>query len=210
LNRINVNVIGTRGFPNIQGGVEKHCESLYPLLALLGCEIRVFRRLPYINKENILKEFRKVRFQDIWTPKSKNLETIIHSFLAACISIYQKPDIIHIHNIGPSLVLPLFKIFDIKTVVTYHSPNYEHNKWGFFAKRILKIGEFFVRNLADQIIFVSRAREQLFNNPKSIHIPNGVVIRESTSCFDFLSKAGISPSKYILLAGSLLKKDLIF
>ena len=28
----NVYVFGTRGFPNVQGGVEKHCEQLYPEL----------------------------------------------------------------------------------------------------------------------------------------------------------------------------------
>lgn len=26
-------VFGTRGFPNVQGGVEKHCEQLYPELS---------------------------------------------------------------------------------------------------------------------------------------------------------------------------------
>ena len=31
--KIKICVIGTRGFPDIQGGVEKHCESLYPVIA---------------------------------------------------------------------------------------------------------------------------------------------------------------------------------
>ena len=33
-------VIGTRGFPDVQGGVEKHCEMLYPLIAKKGWNIR--------------------------------------------------------------------------------------------------------------------------------------------------------------------------
>lgn len=43
-------IIGTRGFPKIQGGVEKHCEALYVNIAKLynAIDIFVFRRKPYI------------------------------------------------------------------------------------------------------------------------------------------------------------------
>ena len=34
-------VLGTRGFPDIQGGVEKHCESLYTRIAQKGFDITV-------------------------------------------------------------------------------------------------------------------------------------------------------------------------
>jgi glycosyltransferase involved in cell wall biosynthesis len=42
-------VFGTRGFPNVQGGVEKHCENLYPRLVKIGCEVTVFGREPYLK-----------------------------------------------------------------------------------------------------------------------------------------------------------------
>ncbi len=32
-------VLGTRGFPDIQRGVEKHCENVYPLIAKKGVEV---------------------------------------------------------------------------------------------------------------------------------------------------------------------------
>ena len=37
-------VTGTRGIPGIQGGVETHCEELYPLIADKQHEIIVVRR----------------------------------------------------------------------------------------------------------------------------------------------------------------------
>jgi hypothetical protein len=42
-------VLGTRGFPNVQGGVETHCENLYPRLAGLGCDVTVLTRRPYVD-----------------------------------------------------------------------------------------------------------------------------------------------------------------
>ena len=37
-------VTGLRGFPNIQGGVETHCEKLYPRLSKLGVNVTVVTR----------------------------------------------------------------------------------------------------------------------------------------------------------------------
>ena len=42
-------VVGTRGFPNVQGGVETHCRQLYPALAKLGGDVTVFTRVPYAD-----------------------------------------------------------------------------------------------------------------------------------------------------------------
>ena len=99
LSKMRVNVIGTRGFPYIQGGVERHCESLYPLIALKGCKVKVFRRTSYIHKRNAFNVFRKVRFCDLWTLKNKSLETIIHSLLASIIC-YGKGPILFIYIIS--------------------------------------------------------------------------------------------------------------
>ena len=34
-------VVGTRGIPDIQGGVETHCQELYPRLAAMGHDVTV-------------------------------------------------------------------------------------------------------------------------------------------------------------------------
>ena len=43
-------VFGTRGFPNVQGGVEKHCEQLYPELSD-KYHITIFRRKAFLPVE---------------------------------------------------------------------------------------------------------------------------------------------------------------
>ncbi|PIV16618.1 MAG: glycosyl transferase, partial [Flavobacteriales bacterium CG03_land_8_20_14_0_80_35_15] len=76
-------------------------------------------------------------------PRQKNLEAIIHTFWGSIVCILKaRANIVHIHNIGPALVLPLLKLAKIKTVLTYHSINYQHPKWSKLAKVILKLGEF--------------------------------------------------------------------
>ncbi|MEG2820883.1 MAG: glycosyl transferase family 1, partial [Muribaculaceae bacterium] len=47
-------VIGTRGIPNILGGVETHCEELYPRIASQGHNVTIIRRSCYISPTNKL------------------------------------------------------------------------------------------------------------------------------------------------------------
>ena len=131
-------VIGTRGFPFIQGGVEKHCEMLYPQLK--NVEVTVFRRKPYVTDSS---EYENIKFIDLPSTKIKGFEAVLHSLLASIYAIWIKPDVVHFHNIGPALFSPLIKIFSIPVVLTYHSPNYEHKKWGKLARMILKFSELF-------------------------------------------------------------------
>jgi len=49
-----VAVLGLRGFPDVQGGVETHCQNLYPRLVDTDFEINVFTRKPYIKKPRAL------------------------------------------------------------------------------------------------------------------------------------------------------------
>lgn len=198
-----VSVIGTRGFPNIQGGVEKHCESLYPLIAEKGWRVRVFRRTPYVHQDSKGKSFHNIEFRDLWAPRNKNFESIMHSFIAAIACLYERPDIVHIHNIGPSLVLPLLKIGGLTTVVTYHSPNYEHEKWGMVARWLLRLGQYFTTHWANKVIFVSSAQSKLINCPQKICIPNGVTFQAPTPHTDFLSEIGVPPNGYILAVARL-------
>ena len=42
-------VTGTRGIPGVMGGVETHCEELFPRLAQQGWDVTVVRRSDYVK-----------------------------------------------------------------------------------------------------------------------------------------------------------------
>lgn len=60
-------VTGTRGIPDIMGGVETHCEELFPRIAAKGVDVTVARRKSYVHDS--LKEWKGVRLLDIETQK---------------------------------------------------------------------------------------------------------------------------------------------
>ena len=132
-------VTGTRGIPGIQGGVETHCQELYPRIAAMGHDVTVIRRTPYVSDCN--KEYSGVRLVDVYAPRKKSFEAIVHTFLAIIKARRMNADILHIHAIGPAIMVPFARMLGLKVVMTNHGPDYDRQKWGRMAKAILKTGE---------------------------------------------------------------------
>jgi len=196
-------VAGLRGFPGVQGGVEKHCEELYPRLAQLGCQIIVISRSPYMKRNKKIKEWQKIRFYHLWCPTHKSLEALSHTFLSILKAKTISPDILHLHAIGPALFAPLAKALGLKVVMTHHGPDYKRAKWGRAAKIILKLGEKLGVKYSDKIIAISKGiQAELKNryNRDSIFIPNGVREPSFILAGKELARWKLKPKEYVFCA----------
>ena len=101
-NTMRIMVLGLRGFPGLEGGVERHAEHLYPLLVKLGYDIEVIVRSPYWTRERD-RVWQGVRFRPLWSPRRSGLEVLIHSFIGVIYAAFTRPDILHIQAIGPAI-----------------------------------------------------------------------------------------------------------
>jgi alpha-maltose-1-phosphate synthase len=204
MTNLKIFVLGLRGFPDVPGGVEKHCEQLYPRLVNLGCEVTVLTRAPYIPRQSRRAEWKGVRFIHLCSLKNQNLEAIIHTFCGVLVAALHRPDIIHFHAIGPSVFSPLAKILGLRVVVTNHGPDYLRQKWGKMARLILSLGESMGTRFADQIIVISNGIKEMLEKKygrKDLRlIPNGVVIPKLFPPGEILARFGLKPGKYILSA----------
>ncbi len=194
-------VTGTRGIPNIMGGVETHCEELFPRIAKRGFDVTVIRRTDYVKDD--LKEWNGVKLVNIDSPKKKSFEAIIHTFRAINEAKRLKADIIHIHAIGPALLVPYAKMLGMKVVFTHHGPDYDRDKWGFAAKTMLKLGERMGCMFADEVIVISDVIRNLikrkYNRTSHVHlIYNGVSQPEICDYPEYFNELGIEKGKYIL------------
>ena len=64
-NSMKIFVTGTRGIPDILGGVETHCQELFPRIAEMGFDITIIRRKSYVK--DTMTEYKNVRLIDIET-----------------------------------------------------------------------------------------------------------------------------------------------
>ncbi len=194
-------VTGTRGIPNIMGGIETHCEKLYPLVAKKGYDVAVIRRAQYAK--DFFTEWNDVNLIDIASPRKKSLETLVHTFKAINRAKRLKANVLHIHAIGPGLLVPYAKLRGLKVVFTHHGPDYDREKWGFVAKTILKMGEFMACHFADEVIVISEVIKNIIaykhGRTKNVHlIYNGVSTPDFVDYSSYFSELGIEEERYVL------------
>jgi len=198
-------VIGARGFPGVQGGIERHCEELYCRLSeYKDLDITIIAIDKY--RKDSSKTWKGIKFKCIKALNSKNLEKIYYGFKASIYTILKRPDIVHFQGLNSAIYIPLIKLFGIKVVFTQHSMDYKYPKWGILARRFLSLSERAALK-ADKIIAVS---ESINNHLKkytdrSLVIHNGVDIEHPHISPEveasFLNEYGLKKGGYIFFAG---------
>ncbi len=199
-------MLGLRGFPGVQGGVETHAEHLCPLLVEMGCDVTVLARSPYQPAE-IGRVWKGVKFVPLWAPKSKGLEAILHSFLGVLYAAVRRPDVLHIQAIGPAIMALPARLLGLRVVVTHHGPDYDRQKWGRFAKFVLLTGERFGMRWSNGRIVISEVIRSLVRGKhgrESTLIPNGVVLPAMPESVGALTTFGLEPGKYAVLVSRLV------
>jgi glycosyltransferase involved in cell wall biosynthesis len=197
-----VAVVGTRGFPDVQGGIEKHCENLYPRLVGLGCDVSVFTRTPYVSEQT--REHKGVELIPLSCPKNKYLEAFVHTLKGIIAARKLAPDLLHVHGIGPSILVPLARLLGMKVVMTHHGPDYKRRKWGPLARLILRLGEAVGTRSVNEVICVSSSvsreiQRKLGRRP--VVIPNGLGVHGRAETEEALKRFSLVKGKYILAVG---------
>lgn len=210
--RLKVCVLGARGIPGVLGGVEAHCEALYPLLAKqTEFDIVFLARKGYVASSRY--SFNGVEVIATAAPHHPQFEAFVHTFFGVFSAKFaQRADLVHFHGIGPALMAPLAKLLGMKVVVTHHSRNYLHRKWNGLSRSVLRMGEWCAGAFADRVITVSpsmadelRAR---YGRPQAVtHIPNGApdfgALPSAEEQQAVLDRFGLKPGGFVLGVGRL-------
>lgn len=194
-------VTGTRGIPDIMGGVETHCEELCPRLAAMGIDVTVVRRASYAN--DTLSEWKGVRLKDIPSPKKKAFEAIVHTFRAINFAAREHAGAVLINAVGPALLVPYAKLRGLKVVFTHHGPDYDREKWGRAARFMLRLGERMGVRYADDVIVISDVIRNIikdkYGRTERVHlIYNGVPKPDICDYPEYFRELGIEPGKFVL------------
>ena len=194
-------VTGTRGIPDIPGGVETHCEQILPHIAKEGHTVIVAVRAGYTDERPT--DHKGIQLVYIKNPKRKSLEAIVHTWKSIWNAYKLKPDILHIHAVGPALLIPWARLLGMHVVFTHHGADYERAKWGRFAKWVLRAGEWAGTRCATEVIGVSDTICKHLRNTynREIHlIRNGINRIAPPANIDYLNQIKVRPNAFILCA----------
>ncbi len=199
--------IGQKGIPTKSGGVERHVEELALRLRREGHAVTVYGRQSYgLPKESFYKGVRVLAVPSIST---KNLDAITATFLGILHILFHSYDVVHFHSIGPASLAWIVRLLKRRTVIigTFHSQDYDHAKWGWFAKKYLHFGEYVMCTVPHKTIAISRSmRRYAFkkHGKHTVYIPNGCNAQPIDS-EKALQRYGLKKQRYLLSVSRLVK-----
>jgi glycosyltransferase involved in cell wall biosynthesis len=170
---VRIFAFGLRALDGVDGGIETHARELYPRLAALGYDITVLTRSRY----DVARGARPAcRTRRLWAPRGKGLEAAVHSLISVAYCAVKRPDVVHVHGIGPGACAALLRLVGLPVVVTHHGPDYDAAKWGWLARAVLRVAERVGVALANEVICVSDSIRcgVAARNARSRTIRNGV------------------------------------
>ncbi len=207
-------IIGSKGIPARSGGIERHVEELSSKFEDLGMEVFVYSRKWFTRTSDPVYIYNGVNI--IYTPsiRTKHLDTISHVFFSTVHALFRKYDVIHYHGVGPALMAWLPRIFrpGMTVVTTFHCIDRKHQKWGWFARQMLRLGEWCACKFAHRTITVSKVLQQYVweaYEAETEYIPNGVNLPARKSDwmkeFDILKEFDLRAGRYFIIVARLVR-----
>lgn len=203
-------VIGVKGLPAKQGGIENYCAEVYPRMVAQGHSVDLFARSSYTE----CRWFEPNDYQGVRVITQPSLplrggDAFISSALGAIASSGTNYDIVHFHALGPALFSWLPKIASsAKVVVTCQGLDWQRAKWGGTASKLILMGERAAVRYADEIIVVSKALQSYFSETyrrETVYIPNAPAsYADSDPNFSYGTSLGLNQGRYIMFLGRLV------
>ncbi|KJH71204.1 glycosyltransferase family 4 protein [Aliterella atlantica] len=203
-------VIGAKGLPPKQGGIEHYCAEVYPRMVAQGHSVDLFARSSYTDfawKQEY--DYEGVRVISLPCVGWRGVDAFSSSAVGAISAIAANYDIIHFHALGPALFSCLPKIASsAKVVVTCQGLDWQRAKWGNLSSRLIKLGESTAARYADGIIVVSEELRSYFFRTyerQAVYIPNAPAsYPNSDANFAFGTSLNLEQNRYLLFLGRLV------
>lgn len=200
-------VIGPRKVPDHIGGIETVYTNLYPPLLKINrsVEITLLTR----------SKHRETSYRYLGTtviPLSADFGAGFENFLGSLKALFYakrqvKPDIVHLHGIGPGVFAPIAKLLGFKVVTTHHSTDYDRPKWRWYARALLRTGEIFTCLFSDRVVCVSQALKDdidarlPFRRKIRRTIPNAAPTVVNSGSSSVLGRLNLTTGSYLLCVG---------
>ncbi|MDE6022474.1 MAG: DUF1972 domain-containing protein [Muribaculaceae bacterium] len=149
-----VAVIGTQGVPAKYGGFESLVENLIGENCPTDVEYTVF--CSGVDMHDRLSEYKGANLK--YVPlKANGIQSVPYDIISMCRCL-NGYDAILVLGVSGGLFLPIIRLFTSKKlIINIDGMEYKREKWGRFAKKILKISEALAVKYADVIITDNKA-----------------------------------------------------
>jgi len=202
--KINVSIIGTRGYPYVYSGYETFVKQLSERLVLKNCNVTVYCHKGLFNIRP--KEINGIKLIYISTIETKILSQPIHSFVSILHVCFTNTDVLLVVNSANGPFGLITKLFNMPTAINVDGLEWLRPKWKGFGSIYFKWASKMATLFYDQVINDSDEMRKVYLNlfkKDSKVIAYGANIRKSENP-NLISKWGIKNREYYLIIGRLI------
>ncbi|MCM1984697.1 glycosyltransferase family 4 protein [Lyngbya confervoides] len=202
-------VIGAKGIPAFQGGIEHYCQEIYPTMAREGHRVHLFARQRYTQTSQWHYTQRDVRVINLPSVPRGGMDAFFNALLASILCLFGRYEIVHYHALGPAFFCFIPRLFsNARVVVTCHGLDWQREKWDQLSQRFLRWGERLAVHFAHELIVVSPPLHQYFwttYNRETRYIPTAPAhYAPSDPEFPYVRSMGLQVGRYILFVGRIV------
>jgi glycosyltransferase involved in cell wall biosynthesis len=198
-------ILGTRGIPAAYGGFETFAEQLATRLAARGHDVTVFCRAGSVSEQLHLTRHCGVRLIVLAAPRSKHLETVLHSLRAARVAGREAFDFVLLCNSANFLCVPVLHRSGARVALAIDGIESARRKWGVAGRGFYRIAERAGPRLADVTIADCRVIQRIYESrgaPRVEMISYGAEPPHATGTAT-LEQIGVRPRSYVLYVSRL-------
>jgi glycosyltransferase involved in cell wall biosynthesis len=202
--KINISIIGTRGYPYVYSGYETFVKQLSERLVLKSCNVTV-----YCHKDLFIKrpkEIKGIKLVYVPTIETKILSQPIHSFLSIIHACFSSADVVLVVNSANGPFGLITKLFRIPTAINVDGLEWLRPKWkglgSIYFKWASKMATLFYDQIINDSDQMRKVYLELFKRDSKV-IAYGANIRESKNP-DLINKWNLKQREYYLVIGRLI------
>jgi glycosyltransferase involved in cell wall biosynthesis len=125
---LRIAILGTRGVPANYGGFETFAEQLGARLAARGHQVTVYGRSAYVRRD--VTSYRGMRIVRLPAPRSKHLETVVHTLFSAFHALVRRWDVVYVCNSANAPAATLLWLARKRVVLNVDGLEWQRKKWG--------------------------------------------------------------------------------
>jgi glycosyltransferase involved in cell wall biosynthesis len=202
---LRIAILGTRGIPAAYGGFETFAEQLAVRLARRGHDVTVYGRTGNVDPALDGQRYQGVRLVVLPAPRSKHLETVVHSLRCASHARHARYDFVLVCNSANFACLPLLRSAGSGTALAIDGIESDRRKWGLLGRSFYRLAGYLGPRLADVIVADCRVIEEHYRARgarRLTMIAYGASPPAATGT-EALERLGVHPGRYVLYVSRL-------
>lgn len=196
-------ILGTRGVPANYGGFETFAEQLGARFVDRGHRVTVYGRTAFVPAS--VQEYRGMAVVRLPAPRSKYMETVVHTLFAAVHAAFRQYDVIYVCNSANVPAVILLMLARKRVVLNVDGLEWQRAKWNWLGRGYYRLCAATAARLPVHVVTDAHVIQRYYQHAygrSTAFFPYGTEVAETPND-GTLEALGLESGRYVLYVSRL-------